>query len=246
MASNPTPLSVTTSEGVRCQPGPANSCGSIKPMITDEGSNNRGGRDTSLATPAPAYQPARLSCSPSASISSRANTSGKGSRHVNDAIEDFTNNMATGCRVKRFPEVVQEPRGMIRADFPGAGSTRLNATLSAAPASRSPVSDRSACQARGLEPRRIKSFTGTPSSSSSTYSTFRVAPPERVIKSISLGGLSGTDVGMALSAVRGGAVTLNTHCGKGKSPHDGNIFGHEMQEDGVEESKGDSMEPRPC
>ena len=51
---------------------------------------------------------------------------------------------------------------------------------------------------------------------------------------------------MALSAVRGGAVTLNTHCGKGKSPHDGNIFGHEMQEDGVEESKGDSMEPRPC
>ena len=188
---------------------------------------------------------------------------------MNDATEDVTNNMATDRRVNRFSEVEQEPRSMIRADFPKfattrnrpvvgpvAGSTRSNAPSPAAPASRSPVSDRSPPQARvlavsgyvrlGLEPRGIKSFPDTLSWSFSPYSTCRVAPPERVIKSISLGGLSGTAAGMALSVVRGGAVTLNTDCGNRESPHDGNQFGHGMQEDGVEESKGGSVGPRPC
>ena len=255
MTSGSAAVSVKTNEGVGGKPSPASSAGGLNSTGENQGLSNGGSRETSLAIPAPAHRPAGLSFGPCAPTSSKAKPLGEDSRLENDATEAVTTSKAIDCRVKRFSETEQDLRNTIsRGSTKGfeAGSARSSAPVSDAPTSGVPVSDRSASQARafdvsgydslGSEPPGLVSFPSTSLSSSSAYSAFSVGLPEGFTTPTSRHCFHDREVGVASSGGWGGAFTKIIDGSNGVPPHRENNFSYDILYQGVEESKGASLE----
>lgn len=261
-------MSAKTSGGIGGKPSLANSSEGVNSTVEDDSSSNGGGRDATLAIPAPAHRPAGLSPPPYALTYSELKVLGKGSLLENGATEDLgINNRATQRRIERSSEAEQELRNLTRRRLPESaatnspaavgsdvGSTHSSAPVSEPPVSKLPILDVSASHARGCdesgydslysEPPGLVSFPSTTFSSSSTHSAFSVGLPEGPTRRTSQHHSHDRDVGVASSAGWHDALTQNVDGGNGRFLYDGNESGHEIMDHGVQESKGNTAKPR--
>ena len=259
--------------GVRGKPCPANSSGAVNSMEAGRGSHHGSGLDTSLSRLDPADPPNVGSHSPSAVSYSKAKALCTGSNLNNGATEDAVRNKReANRRATRLLVLNQKPQTTIGFGSPTgsntnnsavvgpeAGSKHVNTPVSTTLASGVPLSDRTVSHANGFhasgpsapgldslgsDPPGLISFPTTPSSSSSIHSANPVGMPEAFSKRTPLHGFGDFDVGVALSAGRGGVLTKYVDVGNGVRPYDDNNSTHEPLDRVDEESKDASAEPR--
>ena len=209
-------------------------------------SNKEGGHDTILSIPAPASRPTGYLSSLSAPSSSKPKAPDKGSGLTIDLRS------LLGLGSPNVPATIDSPVVGPKAFSSRSSPSVYDASASATPAaarssSRARASDAPAPDSLGSEPPGLASFPSSPSYVFSfTHPSRWVVLPDGFTSSTSLNDLSALDVGVPSSARYGGELTqyLDDGSNGGSSHYNSGVSGNSILNQGVEEVKGDSAEPR--